>query len=146
MGTLVKTEVGYKAVVLLGKGEIQNPGDTERTQARLYKCSPSEYPELIDDLYITGCHSILVPRLTDVQRVKTEEVLRQVYITGNKSRLVACLDERAEPWASEGTYSIWHLALENEDITKNYGVWANGLLVETCSIIRMRERSNMTLI
>ena len=56
------------------------------------------------------------------------------------------VDERAEPWASEGTYTIWHFALENEDIKMNYGVYANGLLVETCSINTMRTKSNLTIV
>ena len=60
---------------------------------------------------------------------------------------MACIDERAEPWCSEGTYTIWHVALENDDIKMNYGVYANGgLLVETCSINYMRTKANMQLI
>ena len=41
---------------------------------------------------------------------------------------------------------IWHFALENEDYYKNYGVYANGLLVETCSKRMMKEYSGMTLL
>jgi hypothetical protein len=60
---------------------------------------------------------------------------------------MACLDERAEPWNSEGEYTIWHFALENDDKKMNYGVYANGgLLVETCSINTMKNKSSMTLI
>ena len=60
---------------------------------------------------------------------------------------MACIDERAEPWASEGTYTIWHFALENADIYMNYGVYANGgLLVETASLRLMNTLSNMTLV
>ena len=69
----------------------------------------------------------------------------QMLITGNKFRLMVFIDERAKPWVSEGTYSIWHLALEDKDVTKNYGIYVNGgLLVETCCIQRMKE-SNLTL-
>jgi hypothetical protein len=146
-GTLVKTSRdGYKAVVHVGKAELPNPGHSERTQNRLFKCSPSEYPELIDDLYITGCHSILVDRITDVQRENTQRLLGNIFITDKKCRLMACVDERAKPWASEGMYTIWHLALENTDIFTNYGIWSNGLLVETCSINFIKNRSNMKLL
>jgi hypothetical protein len=145
-GTLVKTRLnGYKAVVLIGKGSIQNPGNDERTENRLYKCSPSKYPELKDDLYITGCHSILESKITDKQKEYTIKHLGRVFITDKKYRLMACLDDRAEPWNSEGVYSIWHFALENADDGMNYGVYANGLLVETCSIRALKNRSNMTL-
>ena len=30
-------------------------------------------------------------------------------------------------------FMIWHFALENDNYFSNYGIWANGLLVETCS-------------
>ena len=146
-GTLVKTRLnGYKPVALIGKSQLQNPSHDERIQNRLYKCSPSVYPTLTDDLYITGCHSILVDSLTDVQKASTISRLGDIFITENRYRLMACVDERAEPWASEGSYTIWHMALENEDVRMNYGVWANGLLVETCSIQYMKKWSDMTLI
>lgn len=146
-GTLVKTSLdGYKAVVLIGKGAIQNPGHEERTENRLYKCSPSKYPQLTEDLYITGCHSILEFPITDAQKEETIKHLGRVFVTDKKYRLMACIDERAEPWASEGAYTIWHFALEHEDEGMNYGVYANGgLLVETCAIRTLKNKSNMTL-
>ena len=146
-GTLVKTSLdGYKPVVLVGKGSIQNPGTDERTENRLYKCSSSKYPELKDDLYITGCHSILEFPITDKQKEDTIKHLGRLFITDKKYRLMACIDERAEPWNVEGTYTIWHFALEHHDDGMNYGVYANGgLLVETCSIRTLKNKSNMTL-
>jgi len=145
-GTLVKTSRdGYKKVVLVGKGTLQNPGTNERIENRLYKCSPEHYPELTEDLFITGCHSILVDSLTESQRLETVKHLGKVFVTDRKYRLMACLDERATPFNSEGTYSIYHLALEHEDGNMNYGVYANGgLLVETCCLNSLRSRSNMT--
>jgi hypothetical protein len=145
-GTSVLTPEGYKKVELIGKRTIRNRGDDERVQDRLYRCPMANYTQLTKDLYITGCHSILVARLSDKERRKTEEILRQVFITGKMFRLMACVDERAEPWASDGMYTVWHLALENKDVTKNYGIYVNGgLLVETCCIQRMKNKSNLTL-
>jgi len=145
-GTLVKTSLdGYKPLVLIGKGTILNPGNDERTENRLYKCSPSKYPELKDDLFITGCHSILEFPLTKKQEEDTIKHLGRLFVTGNKHRLMACLDDRAEPWNSEGSYTIWHFALEHENEGMNYGVYANGgLLVETCCISTLKNKSNMT--
>ena len=146
-GTLVKTCLnGYKAVVLIGKGSIQNPGNDERTEDRLYKCSPSKYPQLKDDLYITGCHSILDFPITEKQKEDTIKHLGKLFVTDKKYRLMAYVDERAEPWNSEGTYTIWHFALENKDERMNYGVYANGgLLVESCAILTLKTKSNMNL-
>jgi hypothetical protein len=147
-GTLVKTSLsGYKPVVLVGKGTIQNPGNDERTENRLYKCSTFKYPQLKNDLYITGCHSILEFPITEKQKKDSIKHLGKLFVTDKKYRLMACVDERAEPWNSQGTYTIWHFALENIDEKMNYGVYANGgLLVETCSINFLKKKSNMTCV
>ena len=145
---LVKTALnGFKEVVAVAKGEITNPGNDERIENRLYKCSKEKYPALTEDLYITGCHSILEHHITDKQREGIIKHLGKIYVTDKKYRLIACVDERAEPWNSEGTYTIYHFALENEDIRMNYGVYAGGgLLVETCPILNLKERSNMRVL
>jgi hypothetical protein len=144
-GTLVKTSLnGYKPVVLIGKGTIENPGNNERTENRLYKCSTSMYPQLKDDLYITGCHSILEFPITEKQKEDIIKHFGKLFVTDKKYRVMACVDERAEPWNSKGIYTIWHFALENNDESMNYGVYANGgLLVETCSINFLKKKSNM---
>jgi hypothetical protein len=146
-GTLVKTSLdGYKPIVLIGKGTIENPGNNERTENRLYKCSTSKYPDLKEDLYITGCHSILEFPITEKQEKDTIKYLGKLFVTDKKYRLMACVDERAEPWNCEGTYTIWHFALENNNEKMNYGVYANGgLLVETCSINFLKNKTNMTI-
>ena len=146
-GTLVKTSLdGYKKVEMIGTGPIHNPGTDERTQNRLYKCTPAKYPELTQDLFITGCHSILVDVLTDKQKDDSTQQFGGVYVTSKKYRLMAAIDEQAEPWESAGTYTIWHFALENKDYYTNYGVYANGLLVETCSKRYLKELSSMKLV
>ncbi len=146
-GTLVKTlHQGYKPVELIGFSKLYNPGNTLHSKNRLYKCSPKQYPELTEDLIITGCHSILVDKITDIERVRTINYLGLLFFTEKKYRLMACLDEKAEPYAEEGIHTIWHLALENDDYYMNYGIYANGLLVETTSIRMMKELSGMELV
>lgn len=147
-GNLVKTSRdGFKPVVAIGKASIQNPGTDERIENRLYKCSPSKYSDLKEDLYITGCHSILEFPITEKQKEDTIKHLGKLFVTDNKYRLMACVDERAEPWNSEGIYTIYHFALEHHDDKMNYGVYANGgLLVETCSINFLTNKSNMKIL
>jgi len=53
---------------------------------------------------------------------------------------MAYIDDNAKPWNSEGIYTIWHIALENADQTANYGIYANGYLVESCSIRTLRSK------
>ncbi len=145
--TLVKTSLdGYKPIVLIGKGTINNPGNDERIESRLYKCSPSKYPELSEDLYITGGHSILEFPITEKQKEDIIKHLGKLFVTDTKYRLIACVDERAKPWNSEGVYTIWHFALEHDNDEMNYGVYVNGgLLVETCCIKTLKSKSNMEL-
>jgi hypothetical protein len=42
--------------------------------------------------------------------------------------------------------NIYHIALEHHDILMNYGIYANGLLVESCSERNLRELSNMRIL
>ena len=115
-----------------------------RIEQRLYKCSTANYPDLKQDLYITGCHSILEDELTEVQRAKTINHIKRIFVTDRKYRLMAWIDERSEPWASEGKYTIWHIALENNDPKTNYGIYVNGgLLVETCALNFLKNRSDL---
>ena len=72
-------------------------------------------------------------------------ILGRVCITENKYRLPVCVDKRADIYPIPGKYTIYHIALENEDYYMNYGIYANGLLVETCSKRYLKELSNMEL-
>ena len=146
-GDLIKTvKHGYVPVNMIGTSKMYNSGNGVRGTNRLYVCSPGQYPDLTEDLIITGCHSILVDTLTEEQRAGTIELLGRIMITDNKYRLMAFLDERATPYLEEGVFPIWHIALDNDDYYMNYGIYANGLLVETCSKRYLKEISGMTLI
>ena len=146
-GTLVKTfRNGFLPVDMIGTSKIYNSGNNERTKSRLYRCSKYYYPELNEDLIITGCHSILETKLTPKQTEKTVSSLGELYVTDEKYRLMAYIDERAKPYEVEGDFSIYHIALKNDDYYTNYGIYANGLLVETCSKRTLTELSDMTLL
>ena len=148
VGSYVKTCLhGYKKIVMIGKGPIENPDNTTRVQQRLYKLSTKNYKQLKEDLYITGCHSTLVKDLTEEQKELAIKEGERLFVTDKHYRLMACVDEKAEPWASEGTYTIWHFALEHDNEHMNYGVFANGgLLVETCCLFTLKNKSNFTFL
>ena len=147
VGDLVKTfKNDYKPIKLIGTKEIYNPSSAERIKDQLYKCSTKDYNELFEDLIITGCHSILVGRFVDdKQRNKTIEVNGNTFVTDGKYRLPACADDRAQIYEKEGQFTVYHFALEHADEYMNYGVYANGLLVETCCEKYLRELSSMHL-
>jgi hypothetical protein len=147
-GDLVKTiNNEFKPIELIGKQTRYHPAlRNERIKDQLYRCSQTNFPEVFDHLIITGCHSILVDELTEDQIVESTKVNGKVYITEGKYRLPACVDERTSVYAHPGMYTIYHLALENEDPIMNYGIYANGLLVESCSIRFMKDLSMLSLI
>jgi uncharacterized repeat protein (TIGR02543 family) len=146
-GMLVKTYLsGYVPVAMIGHSKIYNPNNGLRSKNRLFRYSKNKFPELTEDLIITGCHSILVPHLTETQRALSKELTGDVYVTDNLYRLIAVLDENSEPYDEEGIFNIWHIALDNDDDYSNYGIYANGgLLVETSSKRMMTHLSGLEL-
>jgi len=144
-GMLVKTNYhnNYKPVELIGYSTVINNIDSPV----LYKCKKENYPALEEDLILTEYHAILVDHLNEIQRKNTIKKLGNIYKTQNKFRLIASVDDRAEPWTKAGKHTVWHLALQNDNIYNNYGIYANGgLLVESISLRYLKEKSNMTLV
>ena len=151
-GTYIYTNEGYKQIETLKKGDLVNTfkdnyvaidtiveeemyhdASKPRNKCQLFKLDYPEYPQLLKELYITGAHSILVGKLSEKQK---EQILRdygKVYATDLFDRLPAYIDERAKVHEESGTYTIYHLALENDNMHTNYGIFANGLLVESLS-------------
>lgn len=148
-GDLIRTaEHGYKAIELIGQSTIPNPTAASKESRRLYwfrksKCSAAG---LFEDLCVTGDHCILHRTISDEKKDQIMEYMRDIYVTESHYRVPAFLDDRAEPYARDGPATIWHFALENPNIYHNYGVMANGLLVESCSLHYMYKHSNMRLI
>jgi hypothetical protein len=146
-GDLVKTlNDGYKAISMIGKQEMYHNISQENKRNQLYNYSPDAYPEIFEDLVITGGHSILLDSLNEEEMKKQEEWISESdLLIDNKYRMLAFLDEKSISYEPEGLYTIYHLALEG-DYNKNYGIYANGLLVEACSQQYLKEESNMILI
>ena len=142
-GDLVKTyKHGFQRIEMIGKRKMCNLSSIKK-EDRMHRLSKKNYPELIEDLYITGFHAILVNDLTDEQIEKTKEIMNILYKTDDKYRLIASLDDRAEKITDNKEYTIYHFSLEHDDIFMNYGVYANGLLVESNSLRNMKEYSGM---
>ena len=141
-GTIVKTSMdGYKAVKLIGSRSMQNPGTGVRDKNALYLCTKDNYPEVIEDLTITGCHAILVDYITEAEREGIIATLERIFITDKKYRLPACVDQKAKEVLVPGPNMVWHFALEHYHDKMNYGVYAQGLLVETSPIWHMNTKN-----
>jgi hypothetical protein len=140
-GDFVKTvNDGYIRIHKISKREVKHEAQECRIKNQLYKCSTSDFSEVFEDLVITGCHSILVDDFADEkQKSRVIEINGDTYVTDNKYRLPACVDYRTSVYETPGTYTVYHIALEHEDEYMNYGIYANGLLVESCSKIHIKD-------
>lgn len=120
VGTMIKTfKSGYIPVNRIGTGKMLNFNDNKRIGRRMYRCSTEKYPELFEDLYISGYHSILVDSLTTEQTNKCIKIHKKPLITEDMYRLPAYIDERTEPYIYKGIINIWHIALDNKNIKGN---------------------------
>jgi len=143
IGDLVKTisETKYSPITYIKQSKIFNTGDKKRTKNKLYVCNMSpKFPTLFSDLVITGPHSILVDdnNFSDDDRSNVLKMLGDIFVTDKKYRMPACLDKRTKPYEVKGEFDIYHFALTNKCDYSNYGVFANGLVVESASNRQMR--------
>jgi len=148
-GDLVKTwKHGDKPIAMIGKKDIYHVGSSNRIPHQLYVCSSSAYNEITQDLILTGAHAILIDRFRDSEQREAVRTFYDgnIYLTDEKARLPAFLDKRTSVYDTPGTYTIYHFALENDNYYTNYGIYANGLLVETSSKRYLKELSEMILI
>ena len=88
----------------------------------------------------------MVDDFKEGQRDATTEILGNIYVTDNKYRLPVCVDNRSKTYEKNEDVTIYHIALENDDYYENYGIYANGLLVETCSKRYLKEFSDMEVV
>jgi hypothetical protein len=132
-GTLVKTlKNKYVPVDIIGSGLVHNSGDGERILNRLYRLPKGNYPSLKEDLIMTGGHCSLIDIIPSFElRQKLIEKQGKIFTTEGKYRLPALVDEKAVPYEQKGVFKIWNFALENKEPNSNYGIYANGLLVES---------------
>ena len=143
-GDLIKTaESGYKAIQLIGYKTIENRPDSD-IKSRLFIFKKSG--QMTEDLCVTGEHCALHKSLAAAKLEQIRDYMGDIYVTEGYYRVPAHLDENAEPYPVEGEATIWHFALEHDDVHWNYGVFANGLLVESCSVRKMAEFSDMSIL
>jgi hypothetical protein len=115
---------GYKRITMIGTGAIHNPSGSERIRERLYI-----YPT--SGLLLTGGHSVLIEDANAEQLSIIRTSFGRIYVTEGCFRLMAKDDLNAKPYSVPGIFTIYNFALEEEGEHQNYGVWADGVLVES---------------
>jgi len=129
-GDLVKTlNYGYIQIHSVGHAILYNDSLNKNVTQKLY-CKKTGF----DDLILTGGHSILVDSLNEDEIIKTNKYWDVPKMIDDKYLLLVCIDKNAELYEKNGLMNIYHVALECENIHRNFGIYANGILVESCSI------------
>ena len=128
-GDLVKTyKHGYKKIDLIGKKKmINNP---EIWYDCMYKMKKTEKNNLIEDLIITGGHSILVNNLGDYKEKNDLLFLGETEKIDDKYLLLAEVSNDFVKIVNNDKYTYYHLTLENDEDRK-FGIYVNGILSET---------------
>jgi hypothetical protein len=111
----------------------------------------SKNPELTEDLYVTGSHAILYDSLTEWEQWKMENLQEKFNIDysltlDGKKKLIAYYDSRFEEVQDKGLFSIYHLVLESKTADRNYGIYANGILVESTDEITLSRMNSYSLV
>lgn len=131
-GDLVKTYLhGYRKIDNVMRSIFKN--DTSYFQKSMYKMSKRD--NMLDDLIVTGGHSILVDSY-DSDEVKNEHKHLfggELDPIDDKFLLLAGKSKLFEQIQGDELFDIYHLCLEGDtpEHDKRYGIWANGVLTES---------------
>ena len=77
---------------------------------------------------------MLVDELTEDQKEKTMSKWGCEIKINEKTLLLAGIDEKAEICDEIGECNVYNICLESEDKEKQYGIYANGKMCETCRL------------
>ena len=147
IGDLVKTyKYGYQKIIMCAQimRVHSNLCDSAKNRInQLYTYSRKKNPKLIEDLHLTGGHSLLLNKLTKDESNDMKQIpwTDDEFIVEDKYKLLACFSSKL-CIATEQNVEIYHFTLEPPENAKPsyvYGVYANGILVESCSKGAMEE-------
>jgi hypothetical protein len=137
IGDFVKTyKHGYRRVSKVIKGTFRN--NSKKWNMCMYKMAKTPTNGLIEDLIVTGGHSILVDAISEEEQKKYDEMRIPSFsklTIDNKHLLLSCCSDQFTPMQDNNRYNYYHLLLENnDDEEERFGIWANGILTETPNV------------
>jgi Rad3-related DNA helicase len=137
VGNFVKTyKHGYRRVSKVIKGTFRN--NSKKWNMCMYKMAKTPTNGLIEDLIVTGGHSILVDAISEEEQKKYDEMRIPSFsklTIDNKHLLLSCCSDQFTPMQDNNRYNYYHLLLENnDDEEERFGIWANGILTETPNV------------
>jgi hypothetical protein len=142
IGDLIKTyKHGYQKVIMCKNSRSCDYVRNSKNQIHVYKKVLN--PDLIEDLYLTGGHSLLLDTLSDRELKEMKEVL---YTDSNlmvedKYKLMSCFNKQIDisPQQNVELYRFTLEPPENARPSHVYGIWANGILSESNSVVSMEN-------
>lgn len=91
--------------------------------------------ELIEDLILTGGHSLLIDHPTENEQKYALEIFGQKFFIDEKQLIPTAAILGFSKILERKMYIYYQLAIENNrDNDQRFGIWANGVLVETPSV------------
>ena len=127
VGDIVKTyKHGYKKIKLI-KSFNYNTHNITRFKRCMYRMKDH-------NVIVTGKHGLLVDELTEEEIKNIKKCGTSVRYIDDKQVLPACASDKFEKITDIFEFELWHFVLENDDESKNYGVYiTDGILSESCS-------------
>ncbi len=139
VGDFVKSyKHGYRKISKILNGSFINNPIEQGASNCMYIMKKTVDNGLIDDLTLTRNHGVLVDKINNEVNINNLEVIDDLVsiITADNDKFEKVLDANL--------YKYYHFSLETDgDEDRRFGVWANGLLVETPSNNMMDNATNV---
>jgi photosystem II stability/assembly factor-like uncharacterized protein len=127
VGDTVKTyKHGYKKIKMI-KSFNYNTYNITRLKRCVYRMKDH-------NVIVTGKHGLLVDELTEEEIKNIKKCGTFVRCIDDKQVLPACASDKFEKITDIFEFELWHFVLENDDESRNYGIYiTDGILSESCS-------------
>jgi hypothetical protein len=132
-GILVKTYLhGYRRIIHIGSKYMVN--DPFKLQSCMYKMDKNTHNELTEDLIVSGGNSMLIDNITPREYKNQTLFFGRVHRINNKILLAVSISDKFTRINNNQLYIYYNLIVENDGYNdRKFGIWANGILMETPS-------------
>lgn len=129
-GDIVKSyKHGYRRIDVIYKNVMINEPD--KFNHSMYLMKKTDDNGLLEDLIVTGGHSILVDDL-GIYKEENDLIFGGIQMIDDKYLLLAAVSKDFVKLMTPRLYMYYHIILENNgNDNERFGVWANGILTET---------------
>jgi hypothetical protein len=133
IGDFIKSYLhGYRKVSKILKGSFVNNPTEHGVANCMYRMSKTEDNGLIEDLTLTRNHGVLVEKLTEDEEKKVDK--NNLPVIDGLLSIITSDSDKFEKVKDTNVYNYYHFSLDGDgDNDRRFGVYANGLLVETPS-------------